>query len=335
LKVVAVVSLVFAAGCASTATPDAPGANPAETVVGSVGPAADASAKEAAVASISSGRTSSMGADETEVHVTAPRTTSSLREDQPVGAYRQPEWTTERRFATARAYVLPCGQIELEQWMRTKAPRGESPEHRWQTEIGVGLGNRWQLDVYENYGNSYDKDRVDVKHETVQVEARYALADWGDLPWNPTLYGEYKFNHRKDDAVEGKLLLADDLGDGCHAAVNLFVEQEVGGEKEREIGASAGISWAVLDSQFSVGAEAKFEHVTVKHARKWHEGDNELLVGPSFQWRPTENTHVDFVPLCGVTKSDRRDPRYEVYLVLGWDFGPERGVSAPTSSRSK
>ncbi len=67
-----------------------------------------------------------------------------------------------------------------------------------------------------------------------------------------------------------------------------------------------------------------------------HNPSNELLVGPSIQWRPTPNTHLDFAPIMGLTKGDRRDPRFEIYVVFGWDFGPERKEAhAPTSTGAK
>jgi hypothetical protein len=211
-------------------------------------------------------------------------------------------------------------------------PRGESPDHFWQTEIAFGLPYRFQVDFYENYGD--EGHDTPTKHLGNQFEVRWAFAEWGKIPLNPTLYEELKLNHRAADAIETKLLLAEDLAPGCHWALNFFHEQVMGDERTTELGAASGIGWSVLDSKLSVGAEAKYERATEDGSRG--HPNNELLVGPSFQWRPTPNSHVDFVPLMGLTASDRRDPRYEVYIVLGWDFGPERKeAQAPTSSRSK
>jgi hypothetical protein len=333
VKLAAAAGLVVVAGCASAV----PAARPVSAGSGTVLETAEIASSDAAaaVAMLATAAPRPQASDAPEVHVTAPREGASPRhEDRLIGDYGQPEWTTERRFATTRAYVLPEGQIEFEQWLKMHAPRGERPDHLWQTEIGIGLPGRWQFDLYENYGDTKDPKRFRLKHQTVQLEARYALADWGCLPLNPTLYLEYKINHRAADVLEGKVLLADDLGGGWHWAGNLFAEQQLGDEREVELGAATGISYALLDSRFSVGAEAKYERVTARHGRD--DPENELLVGPSFQWRPTDNTHLDLVTLAGLTKSDRRDPRYEVYVVFGIDFGPEReGARAPTSSRSR
>src|SRR5207244_9794300 len=65
-----------------------------------------------------------------------------------------------------------------------------------------------------------------TKHLGAQLEARYALAKWGEIWGNPTLYAEYVQNHRAPDKVEGKLLFADDLCDGWHWATNLVRSEE-------------------------------------------------------------------------------------------------------------
>jgi hypothetical protein len=361
LKFVACVAVVVAAGCAT-----APGSEskfvsskwaptPATRSASSVAPGSDVptqcsapstSAAAAALDAIAAapapsrdpwaaagGDGPSQSGDEAqEVKVTAQRDGSTLAEDRLVGDNAQPDWTTQRRFATTRAYVLAPGQIEVEQWMKMHAPEGEGPDHFWQTEVAFGLPYRFQVDLYENYGDEGSK--TPTKHLGNQIEGRWAFAEWGKIPLNPTLYEEVVINHRAPDFIESKLLLAEDLAPGCHWALNLFHEQEMGGARATELGAASGVSWPVCDRYFSVGAEAKYEHTTENGSRG--NAINELLVGPSLQWRPTPNSHVDLVPLMGLTKSDRRDPRFEIYLVIGWDFGPEqKEARAPTSSRSK
>jgi len=54
-------------------------------------------------------------------------------------------------------------------------------------------------------------DTSTFQHQGIQVEGRWALAEWGKLPLNPTLYGEWKFNDHNPDAYEVKLLLGDDI----------------------------------------------------------------------------------------------------------------------------
>lgn len=113
-----------------------------------------------------------------EVRVSASR----YLEEERIGPYAQPAWTTHRRFTTARAYVLPPGQIEFESWWRGTFPKSGGPEHRFLEEIGFGLPYRFQIDVYERLERAPGED---LGHEGNQLEVRWAFADWGKIPLNP------------------------------------------------------------------------------------------------------------------------------------------------------
>ncbi len=233
------------------------------------------------------------------------RQRTSLRtarsESARVGPYNQPEWTTQRRFATTRAYVLSQGQVELETWWKGKFDEDSEPDHLFQQEIGIGLPHRFQLDFYVNVTHEPDADAL---YQGTQVELRYALADWGCLPLNPTLYAEYKFNvHDAPDAWEAKLLLSEDIGCRWHAAANLFYEREVSGSLAEEMGVSAALGYALIDQHLGVGAEVQVERATEKGSRG--DPEQEVLLGPSIQWRPWRNAHLDIVPL---SRADRRRP---------------------------
>ena len=74
-----------------------------------------------------------------------------------------------------------------------------------------------------------------------------------------------------------------------------------------------------------------FENTTARGSR----GDAavEFLLGPSIQWRPTHNTHLDFVPLVGTTHDS---PGVEAFVVFGVDFGhEEKSGVAPVSARAR
>jgi hypothetical protein len=251
-------------------------------------------------------------------------------EGQRVGRYGQPDWTTQRRFATTRAYVLSPWQVEFESWWKGKIRDGRQPSHLFQEEIGIGLPGRFQLDFY---GNITHEDPQGTMWKGTQVEVRWALADWNRIPLNPTVYGEWKFNvHGAPDAWEVKVLLTQDFGRRWHAGVNLFFEREVSGDLAEEMGASAALAYGLVDQRFSVGVEAKYERATTRMTRS--DPEQEFLLGPSFQWRPLRNTHVDVVPLFGLTDDS---PDLEIYVVLGIDLGAGSGsgLFAPTSVRSR
>ena len=73
---------------------------------------------------------------------------------------------------------------------------------------------------------------------------------------------------------------------------------------------SGGISKTLVDNLLSVGIEGKWT--------KPDEEAYEAILGPSIQWRPTDDTHLDLVAMAGLTHSG---PNAECWLIFGFDFG--------------
>ena len=114
-----------------------------------------------------------------EVTGTAP---GVLRQDSPVGPYGQPEWTTQRAFGASRVYVRPPGTLSFNQFWTPEWKDGKV-EHSFREEVEIGLPYRLQLDLYQNWGI----EEGDTSYRGSSVELRYALANWGKIPLNPTL----------------------------------------------------------------------------------------------------------------------------------------------------
>lgn len=248
-----------------------------------------------------------------EVKVEAQRESSeSLTEDRLVGENQQPEWTTQRRFATTRIYVIEPWQVEFEQWWKGKFLRGGGTDNLFQSELEIGLPYRFQLDVYENLEQTSGGS---LKHKGNQVELRYAFAEWGKIPLNPAIYGEWKFNKNDPDAYEVKLLLGEQIAPRWHWGANLFFEQEVGGSRESEMGFAQGLSYTLQDERLSVGLEMNLERASGPNLDGLP--STEFLIGPSVQWRPMSRMHLDLVPLIGATHDS---PRVEAFVVFGFDF---------------
>jgi hypothetical protein len=239
---------------------------------------------------------------------------SPYRESDLVGDYAQPRWTTRRLFPTTRIYVLPEGQIDFEFWTRVKVPKDEGKTTvETQYEFEFGLGNRLQLDIYavtEKAGGEGELDSSEQKYEL-----RYALADWGKIPWNPTLYAEWVSVSGAPDVFEAKLLLGDEVAPGWKVGTNLVWEHEVSGDLTNEYQITAGVSRTIVDEKFSLGAEVRAGLSDTTHDRG--EFEEELEIGPSFQWRPTPAMHVDFAPLVGIGSDSRAA---DIFLVIGWEF---------------
>lgn len=254
-----------------------------------------------------------------------------LKEYAPVGPAKQPEWTTARRFPTTRVYLQKTpGEIGFEQWWRMqRLPNGDTV-HRLQEEIEFGLPWRMQLDLYYTW-------KIDAEgeshYDSIAPELRYALADWDVIPLNPTIYLEWKFTDSGADVCEAKLLLGDDLPWGLRWGMNLVWEQQLGDERERELAVSQALGYTLLDQKLNIGVEMKYLEVTASDNRG--DPENEWLLGPSLQWRPTANIHVDVVPLFGL---NNEAPDVEMYVVAGFNinkFKGEKKILEPVSLKSQ
>lgn len=257
-----------------------------------------------------------------------PWNSGAIRSDTDrVGSYNQPAWTTQRPFPTVRTYVLPAGQMQVEQWYRPRWKKNGTREDRILEELSIGLPHRFQLDVYYRWNiKPNDDGNYTANHEGVQIELRYALADWDVISLNPTLYAEWVQRDTKNDypdKYELKLLLADQFfGDRIFYGGNFILEKEVGGERATELGYSQAFSTTIIERKLMAGIESWYRSETVHGARG--EPTHELLVGPTMQWRPTNRTFLTISPLFGVTKDA---PKVEMFVVFGYQFGQRAGPS--------
>ena len=115
--------------------------------------------------------------------------------------------------------------------------------------------------------------------------------------------------------------------------MNLFFEQQIGDDREREFAATYALSYTLLDQKLGAGIEMKFSFESDKDARG--HPDNEFLIGPSLQWRPTSRTHFDVVPLFG---ANHEAPVVQLLVFFGIEFGPgskENETVIPASLRGK
>ena len=257
---------------------------------------------------------------------------SVLKEDMPIGETGRPEWTSARRFPGTRVYIQqePWG-VGVESWWRIKTYRDGTAANRLLEEVEVGLPYRMQLDLYTDLEGN---EKAHFHYQSFNVELRWAIADWGKIWGNPTLYAEYKFADQSwgPDVYELKLLLGDGFLQRWHWGLNFVWEAETSGEYEQEFQITGGLSYSVIDSKLGIGAEFIYDHDTVAGER--NSPENQFNIGPSIQWRVTEKLHVDLTCMFG-TNND--SPCEIGYLVVGYDFGGPGGHSersyTPTSGR--
>lgn len=234
-----------------------------------------------------------------------------LREEDRIGPYGQPRWTATRRFPTTRVYVVPEGKVEVEAWARGTFDDGEA-KWRFLQEIEIGLPHRFQLDLYVRQDYETVSDEVEWGG---QFEVRYALADWGEIWGNPTLYFEYVALDNRPDKIEPKVLLGGEVTERWHWGANFVAELELGGAREYEYQFTTGLSYSVVDSVFSIGVENIFLFADDETNR----GDftTSFVIGPSIQWRPVPAMTVNIAPLIGVGPDS---PDAQVWFNAGWEF---------------
>jgi len=260
-----------------------------------------------------------------EVLVSAQRP----REEQPVGPYQQPEWTLHRRSPSTRVYIqtLP-GQIEFEQWVEVRIPPKNSNENsvaRFAEELEIGLGEHTQLDIYLNTLRQWNSGNSSFGLRGWSAEMRWAFADWGVIPGNPTLYFEYSVFDSANgdegkgyDKIEPKLLLGDGIGKQWHWGLNIVTERSLAPADERvvEYAVSAVVSYRLTDQGMSLGPAFSYSNETVRSGGIAATG-NEILLGPSFQWRPIKKAHLDLEPLFGLTDESKQ---MKMFVVFGMEF---------------
>jgi len=274
-----------------------------------------------------------------------PVTVEARQESQElVGPYQQPRWSARGRFSgDTDVYVLPPGEFFVDADYRATIPKHGRTAHLFTQEFEAGLPHRIQL-AYEN--------NVEIKDGHSQVteqtfEARYALADWGKIPLNPTLFAEYKLGVGKDfgaqenpgdpipglpDAFEIRILLGEQLTPRLQWALNLFHEQQTGGEREWETGFSQAFSYSLLDEDLKVGMEMQFIRETEFDSR-W-DPEYQFNIGPSFTWKPSRRSRLDVAALFGTTEDS---PSAKIFAVFSYAFGEtkESEVETPVSGRRR
>jgi len=283
-------------------------------------------------------------------------------------AYGAPPGFSQARFSPlTSAYVLPPDTLYTSVIYQGTAFREGAPEHNLTEEIEIGLPYRFgaAMEITQQ------RFRGETDNKSVSLELRYALADWNKIPLNPTLFAEYKIGtgrilHEErapmdemdpglasrihvngeeeemegeehphfPDAYELRLLLSQDFGEHVEWAMNMFFEQEVGGDRGREWGFAQSAVMPILmpNERFKAGIEMQYKNFTDKDTRD--DPEHSFIIGPTFAWKPSRNTRFDISPLFGVTEASPRVQCFAVFSLLFGGGGAETG-EAPASTRNR
>src|SRR5258708_21817701 len=183
--------------------------------------------------------------------------------EELIGPYAQPRWSARGRFsADTDVYVLPPYSFYFDLDYNGTFPRKGQRDHLFVPEYEVGLPCRFQV-AWEFYQEAINGHR---QIPFTLIEGRYAFADCGKIPLNPTLLDEFKWGTGKDysgketdrgaggdsgeesvtksisNSYEVRLLLGQEIGELVEFASNIFFEQKLSGDREREVGFSTRLS---------------------------------------------------------------------------------------------
>jgi hypothetical protein len=277
--------------------------------------------------------------------------------EELVGPYAQPRWSARGRFsADTDVYVLPPYAFYIDLDYHGTFPRNGKPDHLFTHEFEAGLPYRFQIAFEMNEERQDGRGQVPF----TTIEGRWALADWGKIPFNPTLFAEYDFgigrkypvqpgeNKSSDagdagnaadqvrqqtnisNAYELRLLLGQEIGKYIEFATNIFFDQDLRGDREREVGFSNATSYAIRGEALKIGIETSYRHISEKGGNS--QGQNLFEIGPSFTIKPTPHTRFDIAPLIGTT---RDTPHLDLFAVFSIDFGTgeQQEVESPISPR--
>jgi hypothetical protein len=87
------------------------------------------------------------------------------------------------------AYVLPPWHFYFGEIYEGDIFRHGFPDHLFSQEIEMGLPGRFGIATE----GQFERFNGGGGMKTISLEGRYAFADWGKIPLNPTIFAEYKF----------------------------------------------------------------------------------------------------------------------------------------------
>ena len=280
-------------------------------------------------------------------------------EEVPSAYGATPDFSRSRFSNLTNAYVLPPGAVYFGLIYQGDSLKYNRPDSLLTQEVEIGLPYRFGI-AFENSTEFY---RSNTQDRSFSIEGRYALADWNKIFLNPTLFIEYKqgigtifhdegppaplekgeaqeflAEHEPlPDAFEARLLLAQNFGK-VEWALNGFFEQEVGGDRGREVGFAQSIMIPVThDERLKVGVEMQFTQFNDSGIRNGPDPDsNRFIIGPTIAWKPSAQTRLDISPLFGCTDDS---PHASVFVVFSYLMGPAGGereqAEAPASTRNR
>ena len=241
----------------------------------------------------------------------------NIEAEELPSAYGAPPDLSHGRISTlTKSYVLSPYSFELEAGYEGAFFRRGAPMHRFRQEIEMGLPARFTLGLQ----NELEHFAGGTRDRGFAVEARYALADWNKLPFNPALSAEYRFglDAGAGDSAQLALLISHDFPHLIEWAMNIFVERQMGGRESISAGFAQSIEIPVLlpEEKLEVGLEMQYR--SGGETTRSEGTSKGFAIGPTLAWRPSTKARFDLSPLFGCSD---HTPALQVFAILSFSFG--------------
>ena len=126
-------------------------------------------------------------------------------------------------------------------------------------------------------------------------------------------------------------MIGQEIGKSIEFVCNIFFDQAIGGDRERETGFSSAMSYAIRGEALKIGLETSYRNVSQQGGRN---PKSIFELGPPFTLKPSPHTRIDLAPLLGTT---RDSPYLELFAIFSIDFGTgaEREPESPVAGSGR
>ncbi len=177
----------------------------------------------------------------------------------------------ERYYVWTYDYAsLAKGNSEIEYYLTTTtSDRQTSKQADWQhqLELEYGITDHLDIGLYQVFEQPAGGP---FQYDGFKARLRYRVAEKNQLPLDLVLYVEHEEVANGDNAFEGKVIVAKDIGKWNMAYNQIYERKYNSGKGEHEY--AVGVSYDI-DPQFRLGIESKGSYT-----------EGEYSAGPSIAW---------------------------------------------------
>ncbi len=222
-------------------------------------------------------------------------------------------------YADKRNYVwtyeyqtMPKGMWELEYYFTSSIPKLEKSNVntlKQQVELEYGITKHWDVAMYQMYKINNKESETDSRYDGFKIRTRYRFGEKGQFIVDPLIYLEYirDPDFHKPNVIEGKLVLAKDIGD-LNISYNQIFERNLENRGKTESEYAVGVSYRVMPA-LRLGIESKGSY-----------SERETAVGLTLSWSGSLFGKHLFVSLGSAWGVNRRTDDLQTRMIVGMLF---------------